>query len=135
DFIKKLPAELQLANLNFLLASHPRPLSSQLRLRGEDVTAIVSERYAPLDAEQFVESLRASLAAQGVLQDVTVKAVATGTTDAMRLVLPGESREIQVGDVSHVGLDVSTSSFGKSAIHVKGMVWRLVCENGLRAPE
>lgn len=135
DFIKKLPAELQLANLNYLLASHPRPLSTQLRLRGDQITSVVSERYAALDAEEFVETLRGALKEQGVLGDVRVKALASGTTDAMRLVLPDERKELQLGDVSHVGLDVSTSSFGKSAIHISGTVWRLVCENGLRSPE
>lgn len=135
DFIKKLPAELQLANLNFLLASQPRPLSSQLRLRGDNVSAVVSERYAALDAEEFVDSVRLALKTEGVLDDVRVRAIATGTTDALRLVLPGEETELQVGDVSHVGLDISTSSFGKSAVHVSGMVWRLVCLNGLRSPE
>lgn len=135
DFIKKLPAELQLANLSFLMAAHPRPLPSVLRMRGNEVSAIVSEKYAALDAEQFVETVRLALKAQGLLEEVQVRAVATGTTDALRLVLPSRSAEIQLGDVSHVGLDVSTSSFGKSAIHVTGQVWRKVCRNGLRVPE
>jgi hypothetical protein len=135
DYIKRLPAELQLANLNYLLASHERPLSSQLRLRGAEVSAIVSERYAALDAEQFVESIRSALQEHGLLDEVQVRALATGTTDALRLVLPSKSTEVQVGDASQVGLDLSTSSFGKSSIHITGNVWRLVCLNGLRVPE
>jgi hypothetical protein len=53
----------------------------------------------------------------------------------MRLILPSESVAVKPGDVSHVGLDISTSSFGRSAIHLSPMVWRLVCTNGLRRPE
>lgn len=136
EFLReRLPAELQLATLNYLLASHDRPLPSQLRLRDNEVTALVSDRYAALDAPEFVDSLRSALKAQGVLDEVRVRALATGTTDALRLVFPGEKKELKVGDVSHVGLDVSTSSFGKSAVHVSGVVWRLVCDNGLRAPQ
>jgi hypothetical protein len=51
----------------------------------------------------------------------------------MRLILPGESRELKKGDISNVGIDVSTSSFGRSAIHISPVIWRLVCLNGMRA--
>ncbi len=131
----RLPAELQTTVLNFLLASQDRALPSQLRLRRDECTALVSDRYAPLDADEFVQTLRDALVQQGLIDEVRVRSLATGTTDALRLVLPGESQELKVGDVSHVGLDVSTSSFGKSAIHLAGVIWRLVCTNGLRAPQ
>lgn len=136
DFIRdRLPAELQLALLNYLLASQPRPVPSQLRLRGGEITALVSDRYAALSPEEFVEGIRSALVARGVLDSVRVRGVATGTTDVLRLVLPSESRAIEVGDVTAVGLDISTSCFGKSAVHVTGLLYRLVCKNGLRVPE
>ncbi|HSC86235.1 MAG TPA: DUF932 domain-containing protein [Polyangiaceae bacterium] len=136
EFVRdRLPAELQLALLNYLLASQGRPLPTQLRLRGGEVTALVSDRYAALSPEQFVEGIRSALVARGVLDSVRVRGVATGTTDVLRLVLPSESREVQVGDVTAAGLDISTSCFGKSAVHVTGMLYRLVCANGLRVPE
>lgn len=136
EFIReKLPAELQLALLNYLLVSQDKPLPTQLRLRGGEVTALVSDRYAALSPEEFVEGIRAALVARGVLQSVRVRGVATGTTDVLRLVLPSESRAVEVGDVTSVGLDISTSCFGKSAVHVTGMLYRLVCSNGLRVPE
>lgn len=135
EFIRdRLPAELQLGLMNYLLASAERPLPSQLRLRGDEVSAVVSDRYAPLDAEEFVESVRGALVQHGVLREVRVRSLATGPTDALRLILPGERAELKVGDVSHVGLDVVTSSFGKSAVHISGVLWRLVCTNGLRTP-
>ena len=105
-----------------------------LRLRGDEVSAIVSERYAPLDAVELVSTLRGALARHGMLDTVRVRAVATGITDVIRLVLPSEAVPIKVGDTSMVGLDVSSSSFGRSAVHVRGVVWRLVCMNGARTP-
>lgn len=135
EFIRdRLPAPLQLATLNYLMAESERPTSAMLRLRGTEVTAIVSERYAPLDAVELVDTLRAALARHGLVQAVRVRAVATGLTDVIRLVLPAEAHEVQVGDVSLVGLDISSSSFGRSAVHIRGTVFRLVCKNGLRAP-
>ena len=70
-----------------------------------------------------------------MLTQVRVRGVASGLVDNMRLILPSESVAVRVGDVSHVGIDISTSSFGRSAIHLSPMVWRLVCTNGLRSSE
>ena len=135
EFIRdKLPAPLQLATMNYLMAQGEKPGTAMLRLRGDEVSAIVSERYAPLDAEQLVDTLRTALVRHGLIDTVRVRAVATGITDVIRLVLPSEAVPVKVGDVSLVGLDISSSSFGKSAIHARGTVIRLVCKNGLRAP-
>jgi hypothetical protein len=49
-----------------------------LRLRGDEVSAIVSERYAALDAEQLVDTLRTALVRHGLVDSVRVRAVATG---------------------------------------------------------
>jgi hypothetical protein len=136
DFIRdRLPAPLQLATMNYLLMSGSQPMSAQLRLRGDEISAVVSDRYAPLDAEEFVDALRQALSQQGLLSSVRARSVATGTTDVLRLVIPSESEAIRVGDVTAVGLDLSTSSFGRSALHVRGLLWRLKCTNGLRATE
>jgi hypothetical protein len=135
DFIRELPAPLQLATLNYLMAKgDERPGTAMLRLRSDEVTAIVSGRYAPLDAVELVGTLRAALVRHGLLGSVRVRAVATGITDVIRLVLPSEAVPVKIGDVSMVGLDVSSSSFGRSALHVRGVVWRLCCMNGARTP-
>ncbi len=134
DFIRRLPQPLQLATLNYLLAQGVRAGTAVLRLRGNEVTAMVSERYAPLDADELVGTLRSALGRHGLLDAVRVRAVATGLTDVIRLVLPSEAVAVKVGDVSLVGLDVSSSSFGRSAVHLRGSVFRLVCTNGMRAP-
>lgn len=134
EFIRRLPAPVQLAVMNWLLAQGDQAVTVMLRLRGDEVTAIVSERYAPLDAVELVDTLRAALVRHGLLSEVRVRAVATGVTDVLRLVLPGEAHTMRVGDVSFVGLDISSSSFGRSAVHIRGTVFRLICSNGLRAP-
>jgi hypothetical protein len=135
DFIRRLPAPLQLANVNYMLARHEETSPATLRLRGEEVAAVVSGRYAPLDPEELLDNVRTALVRFDLLHAVRVRGVASGLVDNMRLTLPAESVAVKVGDVSHVGLDISTSSFGRSAIHLSPMVWRLVCMNGLRSPE
>ncbi len=135
DFIRKLPAPLQLATTNYLMAEHDERSSATLRMRGEEVSAIVSGRYAPLDPEELLECVRDALVKYDLLPTVRVRGVASGLVDNLRLIIPGEAKEMKVGDTSTVGLDISTSSFGRSAIHLSPVVWRLVCLNGLRAPE
>ena len=108
EFVRdKLCSSLQLGTVNFLLATAPSPMSAQLRFRGDEVSAIVSERYAPLDSTEFVDTLRQTLNQQGLLSSVRARAVASGTTDLLRLVIPSESQAIKVGDVTAVGLDLS----------------------------
>lgn len=121
--------------MNWLLASSDRPIPATLRLRSNEVAALVSDRYAPLDQEELLGCIRDALDQQGALQDVEVKSIATGLVDVVRLVFPSEQRAVQVGDVCALGLDISSSSFGKSAVHVRGLVWRLKCTNGLRVAE
>jgi hypothetical protein len=135
EFVRdKLPAPLQIATLNYLMAQGERPGTAMLRLRGDEVTAIMSERYTPLDPVELVDTLRTALARHGLLGDVRARAVATGMTDVIRLVVPSESVAVRVDDVSLVGLDISSSSFGRSAVHIRGTVFRLACTNGLRTP-
>jgi len=136
DFVRdKLPAPLQLGVMNWLLASSDKPVPATLRLRGTEVAAVVSDRYCPLDQEDLMSCVRAALAQQGALEDIEVKSIATGLVDVVRLIFPAEQKAVKVGDVSALGLDISSSSFGKSAVHVRGLVWRLKCTNGLRVAE
>jgi hypothetical protein len=73
EFLRdRLPAELQLATVNYLMASQERPWGAQLRLRNDEVTAVVSERYTALDPVPFVDTLRLALREHGLLSDVRV---------------------------------------------------------------
>lgn len=135
DFIRKLPAPLQLATVNYLLAEHDEGSAATLRLRDNEVSAIVSGRYAPLDAIELVETIREGLRRFGILNDVRVRSVASGLVDNMRLVLPNDDAPVKPGDTSAVGIDITSSSFARSAVHVSPVVWRLVCSNGLKRAE
>lgn len=132
DFIRRLPAPLQLANLNYLLAEHDEGNAATLRLRNNEVSAIVSGKYAPLDPIELMETIRSALERFGILNDVRVRGVASGLVDNLRLVLPAEQKAIKPGDVSALGIDITGSSFARSAVHVSPVIWRLVCSNGMR---
>jgi hypothetical protein len=136
EFLRdRLTAPLQIATVNFLLAQSNGSKSATLRLRGDEIAALVSDRYAPLDPEELLGTVRDVLERQDMLAQVRVRSIATGPVDVLRLVLPSEAQAIKVGDVTAIGLDISTSSFARSALHVRGILWRLQCTNGLRVTE
>lgn len=136
EFVRDhLPAPLQLAVCNWMLAKNERHVPATLRMRGDEVAAIVSDRYAPLDNQQLFACVRDALERHGALGDVQVKAIATGPVDVLRCVFPSQQTAVKVGDISALGLDISSSCFGKSAVHIRGLVWRLKCTNGLRVAE
>ena len=136
DFVRdRLPAPLQLAICNWLLVKNERHVPATLRVRGDEVAAIVSDRYAPLDNEELLGCVRAALERHHALGDIEVKSIATGLVDVLRIVFPNAQTAVKVGDTSALGLDISSSCFGKSAVHIRGLVWRLKCTNGLRVAE
>ena len=136
DFVRdRLPAPLQLAVCNWLLVKSERHVPATLRVRGDEVAAIVSDRYAPLDPEELLGCVRDALERHHTLGDVEVKSIATGLVDVLRIVFPNAQTTVRVGDISALGIDVSSSCFGKSAVHIRGLVWRLKCTNGLRVAE
>lgn len=131
DFLRKLPAPLQLANMNFLLTEQEDGSAVTLRLRNNEVAAIVSDRYAPFDPVELVETIRTALHRFGILREVRVRGVASGLVDNLRLVLPAEQKAVKPGDISMASLDITTSSFARSAVRLASGAYRLVCSNGL----
>ena len=137
EFIRdRLPApaaarDLQLAarHVRGLVGRHPAPARGRGRRGGLRAVRPARSRRARRHAAH-ARSRR-----HGLLEEVRVRGVATGLVDNMRLILPGETRELKKGDVSNVGIDISTSCFGRSAVHIAPLIWRLVCSNGMRAME
>lgn len=114
EFIRRLPAPLQLATLNYLLAQSSDGSAAMLRLRNNEVSAIVSERYAPLDPRELMTTIGSALGHLGIRSEVRVRAAASGLVDNLRIILPAEAVPVRPGDVSAVGLDITASSFGRS---------------------
>lgn len=134
-FVRGLPAPVALAVINTLLLQHEDRSPAVLRLRGGEISAIVSEKYAALDPPEFLELLRRALSNAGVLHEARVRGIAVGMTDNMRIVLPNEYVAVKPGDVAAIGIDVSSSSFGRASVALTPVVWRLTCLNGARRAE
>lgn len=131
EFVRKLPAPLALSLIGYLMLDREEGKPTTLRLRGNEVAAVVSDRYRPLDAAELMETVREGLVRFGALHDVRVRGVATGLIDNLRLVVPSAQVAVKVGDVSMVSLDIVTSSFARSSVKLVPGCFRLACQNGL----
>lgn len=141
SYLNRLPAKVQAVCVNTGL----RELAKQSRTRGAlvrtvrgEARAIVSERYAPLDGERVIDTLRRVLHASGQLDSVRVRSLAVGETASFRLTFPEHDSVIvgspKVGDIVEVGLDILNGETGNRSLSLSPLAWRLVCLNGMRTP-
>lgn len=130
-YVRGLPAKLQAACLNWGMAQSRQP--AVFRLAGDEVRAIVSDRYAPLDDAMLLETLHEVLARAGYLDDVAVRATAVGAHTLLRITLPSDGVAVRVGDVIEHGIDIANSELGLRSVQITPVTYRLACTNGLRA--
>lgn len=133
--LRRLPPKLQEANLNVMLRRMNEKVPAVLRVRGNDVLAIVSTRYAPIDTPEIVDIARDTLNQQGLLSEAMVRAVSWGGRDVIRVSFPARDKAVQVRDIVSKGLDFRNGSWGGSAVSLVTSTVRLVCLNGMTREE
>ncbi len=131
NYIRSLPARLQVANVNWGLVQQNTP--ALLRLAGGEVRAILSDRYAAADDARLLEVVGETLDRTGFRQDALVRATGVGTHTVLRITLPNEGTPVKVGDVIEHGIDIANSELGLRSVQVTPITYRLVCLNGMRA--
>ena len=130
-YISRLPAKLQMACMNYGLTQKATP--GLLRLAGNEVRAVLSERYAAADDPTLLDMVADCLDRAGYRNDACVRAVATGPHTVLRVTLPGEGVPVKVGDVIEHGVDIGNSELGLRSVQITPVTYRLVCTNGMRA--
>lgn len=137
QYIRKLPAKLQMACVNYGMRAI-KDKSALLRKAGSQGRAIVSDRYAALDDALVLEVMGNTLHKAGLLNDVRVRAVATGPTTALRLTLPSDQVVVKSpvkGDIVEIGLDLLNGEIGNRAVNITPTTYRLICLNGMRSAD
>jgi len=133
--LRRLPPQLQEANLNVMLRRMTEKVPAVLRVRGNDVLAVVSTRYAPIDTPEIVDIARDTLNQQGLLSEAMVRAVSWGGRDVIRVSFPSQDKAVQVRDIVSRGVDFRNGSWGGSAVSLVTSTVRLVCLNGMTREE
>jgi hypothetical protein len=130
-YLRALPRKLQVACMNWGLARQEQ--NGLLRLAGNEVRAIVSERYAALDDSFLLEVVDDVLAASEYRDDAVVRATSTGLHTVLRVTVPSAGVVVKKDDVIEWGLDIGNSELGLRSVQITPVTYRLVCTNGMRA--
>lgn len=99
-----------------------------------DVRALLSDRYRPIGNAEIMKSLLP------VLREIPggqVRVVSQGMSDTkmyVQVIFPGIKTDVLVGDEVQAGLTISNSEVGAGTFTIQGLVWRLVCKNGMILP-
>lgn len=135
DYIARLPAKLQIVNMNYAMSRAPKEGPALLRRAGGDLRAIVSDRYAAFDDDVLLQIVDDVLKKSGYRDDALVRASAIGPEMILRLTIPHEGVQVRQGDVIEWGIDLGNSELGMRSVQVTPMSYRLVCLNGMRNAE
>jgi len=122
-YLRAIPTCYAIPALNWGLSVRSEG-PAMIRLAGNEVRAIVSQRYTTLDDITTLPALRAALDATGLLATARARVVATGLTTMVRLGLTGDAIQIPGTDeVAEIALDYSNGEVGNRSIHLAPSVY------------
>jgi len=98
-----------------------------------NVRALLSDRYHRIDNYALAESVLPVLKRLPDAQ--IVSAELTDTRMYLKVVTPQLKVEMAPGDIVQAGVVVSNSEVGQGTVSVQPLLFRLVCRNGLIAPD
>ena len=127
QYLQRCPAEVQAYNLNHWIMQERNP-ELLFRFDGNEVRAIFTPRYRPMDNLEVLERLNRL----GYKAETQVQCCLDA--EFMSLSFPDSSRTFDLGgDRITPGLSICNSEVGLSSLRIAAFYLRLVCTNGLIA--
>jgi hypothetical protein len=137
SYFRRCPTSLRDAQVNYWLR-HPEGEAESsdsrgesrwlLRVRGETLRAVLTERYSRVGNAEMVEAISPVLKETGL----SVRWFALSDEGVhLRLVDASRPLEVLPGDPVMAGIHLANSEVGKRSLTIDTLVWRLVCKNGL----
>jgi hypothetical protein len=127
NYLAKCPQELQAEQMNHWI-KHEKREQLFVRLDGEEVRAIFTPRYKPVDNFEVL----ARLDEMGYGPDTQVHCHLDA--EFMLLSIPDGRHQFKInGDKMTPGISVSNSEVGLASLSVSTFILRLVCTNGMVA--
>jgi hypothetical protein len=131
DRMKVEAPDLLATNVNAWFRKAPE--KRMVRTFGGDTRAFLSNRYQRIEYEQIAE------AALPVLAELPgVQIPSCEVTDRrlyIHFVIPTIEGEVKKGDVIQAGGVISDSEVGLGSVRVDGLLWRLICLNGMKTSD
>lgn len=115
---------------------HRKPETRLVRTLDGTVRAILSDKYRPLDNYDLATAMLPTLSQQNTQ---IVSAELTEQRMYIKAIAPWINSEVQgsqqKGDIVQAGIVISNSEIGAGSLRVEPFVYRLVCLNGMIAPD
>ena len=125
QYLKKCPSEVQAYNLNHWIQKEKNE-ELFLRFDGNEVRAVFTPRYKPVDNFEVLERL------DSLGYDQSTSVQCRVDQDFMVLNIPDGSQTFQVkGERLTPGISISNSEVGIASLSLSAFILRLVCTNGL----
>ena len=118
--------DLLAANVNRWLEK--QPAKKLIRTLDNEVRAVLSDSYRPLDNLDLAEAVLPKLS------ELTASVVSTEVTENrfyLKAVTEKVTGIVKVGDVIQAGIVISNSEVGQGSLRVEALDYRLVCLNGM----
>jgi len=130
---KCLPVSQALVNdnLNFWIKNNKNK-NLMLRTKKDTVRAIMSDRYKRIDSDVVANATLNKLMDMGAELKYSHY---DGDNLNITAVLPKLEGEVVEGDFVQGGITITNSEIGQGSLVVKPFIYRLVCTNGMVAPE
>jgi hypothetical protein len=125
QYLKKCPPDVQAYNMNHWI-KHEKNDELFFRFDGQDVRAIFTPRYQPIDNVEILERLDSL----GYKPDTEVQCHLD--KEFMLLNLPDSKKMFRINKDKHVpGVSISNSEVGLASVNVAAYLLRLICTNGM----
>jgi len=125
QYMRRCPSDLQAQNLNHWI-KHERNEQLFVRFDGDDVRAIFTPKYKPVDNFEVLEKLDS----MGYPSETEVQCHLD--KEFMQLSIPDGKKSFSInGDNMIPGISISNSEVGLSSLSISAFILRLVCTNGL----
>lgn len=125
---RMLKNEPQLLSVNVNQWLNRSDEKRMVRTLDNNVRAILSDRYRPLDNYDLAENVLPALEKSGAVIESCEITERRMYIKAVRM--ESEGMEVVPGDVVKSGLVISNSEIGAGSLRVEPMVYRLICKNG-----
>jgi len=125
QYLKKCPEDIQAYNMNHWI-HHEKNENLFFRFDGEEVRAIFTPKYIPVDNFEVLERLDSL----GYGPETDVQCDIDGEFMSLSL-MDGERSFDLKGDKFRPGISVSNSEVGLASLSIAAFILRLVCTNGL----
>lgn len=124
QYLRKCPWDLRAENINHWLNEN-RTRSFLLRCDGDEIRAVLSDRYAPVDHVPLAGWLADSFGHDAQLRyEISEEVLHVQFVN-------GRGRDAGRNDWLHPGVGVTNSEVGLARVQVSGLLFRTICLNGL----